>query len=49
MRQLYNPKYEDYSYMCLVVDTLTLYLKQEEQIKSERINRNRPNERRPRK
>ncbi|MCZ6679013.1 MAG: hypothetical protein O7E52_17405 [Candidatus Poribacteria bacterium] len=46
MRQLYNPEYEDYSYRCLVGDTLTLYLKQEKQIQHEKINR--PNKRRPR-
>ena len=46
MRQLYNPKYQDYSYRCLTGETLTLYLKQLKHIQHERINR--PNKRRPR-
>ncbi|MBI1925902.1 hypothetical protein HYR99_16830 [Candidatus Poribacteria bacterium] len=46
MRQLYNPEYDDFTTRCLVGDTLTLYLKQEKQIRYEKINR--PNKRRSR-
>jgi hypothetical protein len=44
MRQVFNPEYRDYSYFCLTGDTLSLYLKQEKQIRREKINR--PNKRR---
>ena len=46
MRQVYNPEYQDYSYLCLTGHTLTVYLKQEKQIRREKINR--PNKQRVR-
>ena len=39
MRQLYNPRYQDYRYLCLVGDTLPLYLKHEKQMRYEKVNR----------
>ena len=45
-RQLFNPEYDDYTASCLTGDTLTLFLKQEKQMRRERVNR--PNKRRSR-
>ena len=39
MRQFYNPEYQDYRHLCLVGDTLPLYLKHEKQIRHEKVNR----------
>ena len=44
MLQLHNPRYRDYRHLCLVGDTLPLYLKHEKQIRYEKIDR--PNRRR---
>lgn len=37
--QLHNPNYKDYRHLCLVGDTLPLYLKHEKQMRHEKINR----------
>lgn len=39
MLQLRNPRYRDYRHLCLVGDTLPLYLKHEKQIRYEKVNR----------
>ena len=44
MLQLHNSEYQDYRHLCLVGETLPLYLKHEKQIRYEKVNR--PNKRR---
>ena len=39
MLQLHNPRYRDYRHLCLVGDTLPLYLKHEKQMRYEKVNR----------
>jgi len=38
-RQVFNPEYRSYPYECLIGDTLTVYLKQYEDIRREKISR----------